>query len=374
MQLQIQLLPRALIVSILVASCHGPALASAAASCNLLTTARSGDTCASLAEAAGITVSQFLRANPNITSCANLPTGSQYCIDPSFAGPTSTTAKSIAATTSAGAAPTGALEITKDGHCGEGFTCQGSAFGSCCSPHGWCGQTTDHCGPGCQAGFGLCGDGAISPTSAGPSSSGTTSTTAAGGGGGGGGVTVTATVYVTQTVKTTQIFSTTATVGGTATTTQIVRATVPITVTVPVNGPGGSATVTQTVVATATATSVVLQTSTTIVTQHSLVFISSTVTTIRTITITDAKMCRTVNTVLPRATAAAEAPRIDLELMQGVIDGCQTFYHVKDEDSCEGIVAKHNGAFDLSDLHTWNRQLSDDCEGLRLGHWLCVGV
>ncbi|KAK0719386.1 hypothetical protein B0H67DRAFT_551763 [Lasiosphaeris hirsuta] len=316
MQLRVPLLPGALIASILALCCGPTALASAAAaSCNLLTTARPGDTCASLADAAGITVSQFLRANPNITTCANLPTGSKFCIDPTFVAIPST-AKSVAATTTTGAGgpaqPTGALEITKDGHCGEGFTCQGSAFGSCCSPHGWCGQTTDHCGLGCQAGFGLCGDGAISPTSAGPSSG--TGSTTTGGGGGGGGVTVTATVYVTQTVKTTQIFSTTATVGGIATTTQIVRATVPVTVTVPVNGPGNSATVTQTVVATTTATSVVLQTSTTIVTQHSLVFISSTVTTIRTITITDAKMCRTVNTLLPRAIATAEAPG----------DGCKT--------------------------------------------------
>jgi hypothetical protein len=30
-----------------------------------------------------------------------------------------------------------ALQISPDGQCGGNFTCLGSAYGDCCSPHGW---------------------------------------------------------------------------------------------------------------------------------------------------------------------------------------------------------------------------------------------
>lgn len=43
-----------------------------------------------------------------------------------------------------------------DGTCGSqsplGAICQGSGFGECCSASGWCGDTADHCGAGCQSG------------------------------------------------------------------------------------------------------------------------------------------------------------------------------------------------------------------------------
>ncbi|OUM57139.1 carbohydrate-binding module family 18 protein [Piromyces sp. E2] len=40
------------------------------------------------------------------------------------------------------------------GQCGEGIgRC---APGSCCSQYGWCGNTSQHCGVGCQPRFGIC--------------------------------------------------------------------------------------------------------------------------------------------------------------------------------------------------------------------------
>ncbi|GKT45179.1 chitin deacetylase ARB_04768 [Colletotrichum spaethianum] len=56
------------------------------------------------------------------------------------------------------AASTGPV-INGDGSCGPKYnngTCLGSAFGNCCSQYGYCGSTTDHCGTGCQSGFGSC--------------------------------------------------------------------------------------------------------------------------------------------------------------------------------------------------------------------------
>lgn len=84
--------------------------------CGNFYTAQSGDTCASIAASSSITVSEFLRNNPSVTQCDGLIAGSQYCVDSS--------------------APS-ALRISDDGQCGGEYTCVGSSFGECCSPHGW---------------------------------------------------------------------------------------------------------------------------------------------------------------------------------------------------------------------------------------------
>lgn len=50
------------------------------------------------------------------------------------------------------------LTPSKDGSCGNGITCNGSKFGSCCSQHGYCGSTGPYCGAdvGCQPESGTC--------------------------------------------------------------------------------------------------------------------------------------------------------------------------------------------------------------------------
>jgi len=60
--------------------------------------------------------------------------------------------------TSSSAAPTTTKKVTTDATCGgtNGFTCQGSTFGNCCSVNGWCGSTAAYCGTGCQPAFGTC--------------------------------------------------------------------------------------------------------------------------------------------------------------------------------------------------------------------------
>ncbi|KAK0621926.1 hypothetical protein B0T17DRAFT_535389 [Bombardia bombarda] len=230
------LLPRILTALTLLTT---PVLtASTPAACTRLITARPGDTCASIAAAAGITVAQFIRGNLGIATCSSLTAGSQYCVDPSFlATATATTFTPTKLSTSTISLPTTTpLQVTPDGQCGNGLTCLGSTFGQCCSAHGWCGRTSDHCGDGCLIDFGLCGEAGIVPSS---SSSSPVSTTMATAGSPGAG-----TVVVTQT-------------------------------------------------------------------QRSVVFTTSTVTTIKTITITNAAQCstllRTTSGVLPRETVGGES-------------------------------------------------------------------
>lgn len=50
----------------------------------------------------------------------------------------------------------GRKTMTLDGACGRNLTCAGSRFGSCCSEQNFCGNTTEHCGTGCQPDFGHC--------------------------------------------------------------------------------------------------------------------------------------------------------------------------------------------------------------------------
>ncbi|KAL8343438.1 hypothetical protein RB598_004671 [Gaeumannomyces tritici] len=50
------------------------------------------------------------------------------------------------------------LPRSERGACGAdvGMSCQGSAFGECCSRYGYCGSSADFCGAGCQSAYGLC--------------------------------------------------------------------------------------------------------------------------------------------------------------------------------------------------------------------------
>ncbi|KAK8848875.1 carbohydrate-binding module family 18 [Apiospora arundinis] len=81
---------------------------------------------------------------PPVTSPTKLPTGPGAGIPDSPLTTTTTTAP----------APTQTLKVSPDGTCGGDTTCQGSEFGNCCSEHGWCGNTADYCGEGCQPNFG----------------------------------------------------------------------------------------------------------------------------------------------------------------------------------------------------------------------------
>ncbi|KAI1333692.1 hypothetical protein F5Y15DRAFT_410175 [Xylariaceae sp. FL0016] len=75
--------------------------------------------------------------------------------DPLPTGPGTTLVPDTPISTTATApAPTGTLQVSIDGDCGGNITCQGSSYGNCCSAHGYCGNTADYCGEGCQPGFG----------------------------------------------------------------------------------------------------------------------------------------------------------------------------------------------------------------------------
>ncbi|KAL4778141.1 hypothetical protein BJX76DRAFT_352835 [Aspergillus varians] len=74
--------------------------------------------------------------------------------------PTSTiTSTSTTTSTTTSAIPPNPSNPSTDGLCGaanDGQTCPGTSFGDCCSASGYCGDTVEYCGTGCQPKFGTC--------------------------------------------------------------------------------------------------------------------------------------------------------------------------------------------------------------------------
>ncbi|KAF2473248.1 glycoside hydrolase/deacetylase [Lindgomyces ingoldianus] len=97
-----------------------------------------------------------------VGECLGDPSANWYRNSAGSTGSVSTstpvqTSTQVSSTSSAPSA-TGTKKVSTDATCGgtNGFTCQGSTFGNCCSSAGWCGQTTAYCGTGCQPSFGTC--------------------------------------------------------------------------------------------------------------------------------------------------------------------------------------------------------------------------
>ncbi|ORX99885.1 hypothetical protein BCR34DRAFT_576243 [Clohesyomyces aquaticus] len=147
--------------------------------CYYAAPANDGDTCAALAKRYALDELTLISYNQDVLSkdkCI-LVTGRQYCVESDFVAstsssrtmiPTSSARITIATSTTQIIVPTHAPEsnVSPDGTCaGDGKkTCTGSLYGKCCSKNGWCGDSTDHCGTGCNPLFGTCN----SPTNASP--------------------------------------------------------------------------------------------------------------------------------------------------------------------------------------------------------------
>ncbi|AEO61242.1 carbohydrate-binding module family 18 protein [Thermothelomyces thermophilus ATCC 42464] len=96
------------------------------------------------------------------TSSSTPPASSSSSTSTSQQPPSTTSSSTITSipsstSTSSGPTPTGPLEVTKDGRCGNNTICVGNPnFGPCCSQFFWCGSSEEYCGAGCQSQFGAC--------------------------------------------------------------------------------------------------------------------------------------------------------------------------------------------------------------------------
>ncbi|KAK3318743.1 carbohydrate-binding module family 18 protein [Apodospora peruviana] len=391
-------------------------VAADAAACTRSVKAQQGDTCASLASAAGITVAQFLKSNPSVTSCSALTSGATYCLE-GTAATSSSTAPS--------ASPTPGLRISTDGTCGNGVTCLGSSYGNCCSEHGFCGSTENYCTGECQVAFGTCGSSPGTPgTITSPPALPTTTVT----------VTATATTTVTRasivlqtsttvvTSTSTAVATRTSTVLQTLVGTAIATATVTATQTV-------RATVLTTSIVTLTTTSLVVATSTSVNVRTSLTTVTRTVeetsvkietlTTIKTQTITAVNtigcasgggpsyfttiwqtqtgpviVTRTPTVTRPTVVTTV-APGRPTPYLPGSSKSCTSFDLIRENDTCRGIAQRNSVS--LLEFYRLNPSVSEsalnkllctpdllelllsglckiDCDALWPGYFVCVGT
>ncbi|KAI1268517.1 carbohydrate esterase family 4 protein [Xylariaceae sp. FL1019] len=89
---------------------------------------------------------------PTYSFDTRAPTGTWDCLSSTKTSTSTSTSK----TTTATSTPTSTLQVSTDGVCGNGVTCQGSVYGNCCSENSYCGASIDYCGNGCNSQFGSC--------------------------------------------------------------------------------------------------------------------------------------------------------------------------------------------------------------------------
>ncbi|KAK3294214.1 carbohydrate-binding module family 18 protein [Chaetomium fimeti] len=327
------------------------------AACTLTITAKQGDTCATLASQAGISVTQFLRSNPSVTSCSQLVVGQNYCIEGVDDGGSGTPPQSSTPAD---------LVVSPDGSCGQGVTCTGSRYGDCCSAHGFCGSTTDYCGDGCQAGFGNCGSGTGEPS---------------GSPGGSVTVTVTSITSVTKTSVVTQT-STVTQPRATATVTQTVGTTVSVPATI-------TSIIRLTTIVTSLRTSVTTRTVN--VTSVTIDTITSITTSTRLVTSGVCSTAPTRTTGRPTTTTPPEGR----PTLPGTPSNCKNYDEIRSNDSCRDIADRNK--LSLRDFYNLNPSVSGtvlnlgfdctpefidlvlsglcqiNCDALWEGYFVCVG-
>ncbi|PVH76937.1 carbohydrate-binding module family 50 protein [Cadophora sp. DSE1049] len=56
----------------------------------------------------------------------------------------------------------------------------------------------------------------------------------------------------------------------------------------------------------------------------------------------------------------------------GMVGGCKQFYEVVQGDTCEGICEKLMVPKKM--FYEWNKAIDEECKGMEVGEWICVGV
>ncbi|KAK4178456.1 hypothetical protein QBC36DRAFT_368153 [Triangularia setosa] len=92
-----------------------------------------------------------------VGECLGDPPSNWYRVGPASSPSSSPSSPGVPTRTTISVAPTRTGAST-DGTCGNGITCTGTRWGTCCSAFGFCGVGEDYClvGNGCQAAWGRC--------------------------------------------------------------------------------------------------------------------------------------------------------------------------------------------------------------------------
>ncbi|KAH6970281.1 hypothetical protein DER45DRAFT_582383 [Fusarium avenaceum] len=72
------------------------------------------------------------------------------------------------------------------------------------------------------------------------------------------------------------------------------------------------------------------------------------------------------------ATQTSTSEKVPSPLQPGIVDGCNKWHYVDNGDGCYSIAEKYH--IKLADFYTWNSKVGNDCSGLWLHYYVCVGV
>jgi LysM repeat protein len=72
------------------------------------------------------------------------------------------------------------------------------------------------------------------------------------------------------------------------------------------------------------------------------------------------------------ATQSSTGEKVPSPLQPGIVDGCNEWHYVGNGDGCYSIAEKYH--IKLADFYTWNSKVGNDCSGLWLHYYVCVGV
>jgi LysM repeat protein len=91
-------------------------------------------------------------------------------------------------------------------------------------------------------------------------------------------------------------------------------------------------------------------------------------------TATATKSATSTNSVTSANTAAhtSTAEKVPSPTQPGIVDGCNKWHYVDNGDGCYSIAEKYH--VELADFYTWNSKVGNDCSGLWLHYYVCVGV
>ncbi|KAI1014460.1 hypothetical protein LB504_012235 [Fusarium proliferatum] len=72
------------------------------------------------------------------------------------------------------------------------------------------------------------------------------------------------------------------------------------------------------------------------------------------------------------ATQTSTSEKVPSPTQPGIVDSCNKWHYVDNGDGCYSIAEKFH--INLSDFYKWNSKVGNDCSGLWLHYYVCVGV
>ncbi|KAF5560715.1 hypothetical protein FNAPI_4091 [Fusarium napiforme] len=71
-------------------------------------------------------------------------------------------------------------------------------------------------------------------------------------------------------------------------------------------------------------------------------------------------------------TQTSTGEKVPSPTQPGIVDGCNKWHYVDNGDGCYSIAEKYH--VKLADFYSWNSKVGNDCSGLWLHYYVCVGV